>query len=146
MKWTPTRPGDQFYVQSAYLHVCFYHIRIFAHRPFIPTPTTQSSMSFSSLAMCTNAARRIAYVIESPSLSGLCALAPMPTAVVCTTSLTSEVAILMICFRRLSLWLELSSFCQRGRIVAPKQRPVLTMTWHMYMLVLTTSRILNIGE
>lgn len=51
--------------QAAHLHVGYCHVQILIHRPFIPaSPKKPSSLSFPSLAMCTNAARSASHLLE----------------------------------------------------------------------------------
>jgi hypothetical protein len=57
--WGADQPNDDFFVQSAILHSTYYYLQILVHRPFIPLPKKPSTSSFPSLAICTNAARKI---------------------------------------------------------------------------------------
>ncbi|KAG6896841.1 hypothetical protein C0992_005744 [Termitomyces sp. T32_za158] len=59
----PDHPDDYIYFTSLY---CFYqHIQILVHRPFIPTPNKpDNSLSFPSLAICTNAARACSHALD----------------------------------------------------------------------------------
>ncbi|KAH9474373.1 Cutinase transcription factor 1 alpha [Psilocybe cubensis] len=66
--WDPRRQNDLFFFQSANLHSTFYYVQIQVHRPFM---TKKSPMSFSSLAMCTYAARSCASIQEAAMLRGL---------------------------------------------------------------------------
>lgn len=67
LKWDTT--GQNFrdirwFLQSATLYSHYYHLQILVHRPFIPTPRKPSPLSFPSLAICTNAARSCAHVVD----------------------------------------------------------------------------------
>ncbi|PPQ93067.1 hypothetical protein CVT25_011943 [Psilocybe cyanescens] len=59
--WDPDRENSVFFQQTANLHATFFYVQILVHRPFL---TKQSSLSFSSLAMCTNAARSCSHIQE----------------------------------------------------------------------------------
>ena len=67
VKWDTT--GQNFkditcFLQSASLYSHYYHLQIMVHRPFIPSPRKPSPLSFPSLAICTNAARSCAHVVD----------------------------------------------------------------------------------
>ncbi|KAI9511917.1 fungal-specific transcription factor domain-containing protein [Russula earlei] len=67
LKWDTT--GQNFkdlrwFLQSACLYSHYYHLQILVHRPFIPSPRKPSPLSFPSLAICTNAARSCAHVVD----------------------------------------------------------------------------------
>lgn len=62
MLWDPNRQDDGFFHQSVNLHATYYYIQIQIHRPFL---TKGSPLSFSSLAMCTNAARSCTHILEA---------------------------------------------------------------------------------
>jgi len=67
VKWDTT--GQNFkdltwFLQSASLYSQYYHLQILVHRPFIPSPRKPSPLSFPSLAICTNAARSCAHVVD----------------------------------------------------------------------------------
>lgn len=67
VKWDTT--GQNFrelvwFLQSASLYSHYYHLQILVHRPFIPSPRKPSPLSFPSLAICTNAARSCAHVVD----------------------------------------------------------------------------------
>ncbi|PPQ91999.1 hypothetical protein CVT25_004655 [Psilocybe cyanescens] len=66
--WDPQRQDDLLFQQSANLHATFYYVQIQVHRPFM---TKKSPMSFSSLAMCTYAARSCASIQEAAMLRDL---------------------------------------------------------------------------
>ncbi|KDR75218.1 hypothetical protein GALMADRAFT_249193 [Galerina marginata CBS 339.88] len=61
LTWGPDIPDSIFFHQSVFLHVSFYYVQILIHRPFL---TKKSSLSFPSLAMCTNAARSSIHILE----------------------------------------------------------------------------------
>ncbi|KAH9484876.1 ABC-transporter-regulating transcription factor [Psilocybe cubensis] len=65
LRWNPHCEDELFLKQSAYLHATYYHLQIFIHRPFIPSPRNPAPISFPSLAICTNAARSCCHVLES---------------------------------------------------------------------------------
>ena len=64
VRWDPTREDDDSFNQSASCYALYYHIQILIHRPFIPTPTKPSPLSFPSLAICTNAARSCSHIAD----------------------------------------------------------------------------------
>jgi hypothetical protein len=65
VKWNRYCDNQLFLKQSAALHATYYHMQIFIHRPFIPTPRNPNPIAFPSLAICTNAARSCCHVLES---------------------------------------------------------------------------------
>ena len=64
VRWDPTREDEDAFNQSASCYALYYHIQILIHRPFIPSPTKPSPLSFPSLAICTNAARSCSHIAE----------------------------------------------------------------------------------
>ncbi|KAJ2917687.1 hypothetical protein MD484_g2697, partial [Candolleomyces efflorescens] len=69
LRWNPTRPADEFFDQSAMLLAAYYHVQIFLHRPFIGV-TDDPVLALSSLAICTNAARACARIMEAHAQKG----------------------------------------------------------------------------
>ncbi|KAF8904482.1 fungal-specific transcription factor domain-containing protein [Gymnopilus junonius] len=67
LQWDPERADLQFFHQSVVLHCGYYYVQIQTHRPFL---TKKSPLSFSSLAMCTNAARSCSHVVEASMTRG----------------------------------------------------------------------------
>ncbi|KDR75219.1 hypothetical protein GALMADRAFT_157080 [Galerina marginata CBS 339.88] len=68
LRWDPDRRDSLFFHQSVTLYATYYYIQIQIHRPFL---TKKSSLSFSSLAMCTNAARSCSHVLEAAVTRGI---------------------------------------------------------------------------
>ncbi|KAA1476288.1 hypothetical protein DENSPDRAFT_843202 [Dentipellis sp. KUC8613] len=64
LRWDPRREDDVFLAQSGSLYSCYYYVQIQVHRPFIPSVRKPSSLSFPSLAICTNAARSCAHLVD----------------------------------------------------------------------------------
>lgn len=64
LRWDPHREDTVFFRQSAILYANYYHLQILVHRPFIPSPRKPSSLSFPSLAICTNAARSCSHLVD----------------------------------------------------------------------------------
>jgi hypothetical protein len=64
VRWNPHIEDDVFFRQSALLYANYYHLQILVHRPFIPSPRKPSSLSFPSLAICTNAARSCSHLVD----------------------------------------------------------------------------------
>ena len=67
VRWNPLCENKLFLKQSAALFSTYYYLQIFIHRPFIPSPRNRISVTFPSLAICTNAARSCCRVLESYS-------------------------------------------------------------------------------
>lgn len=64
MRWDPHRENFLYFNQSATLYAFYYHIQILIHRPFIPSRSKPSPLTFPSLAICTNAARSCSHVAD----------------------------------------------------------------------------------
>lgn len=64
VRWDPNREDPKFFNQSVVLWTAYYHTQILIHRPFIPSPSRPSPLSFPSLAICTNAARSCIHVVD----------------------------------------------------------------------------------
>jgi hypothetical protein len=62
VRWDPSRPESVFLHQSAFIHATYYYLQIQIHRPFIQKTT---SLSFPSLAICTNAARACSRLMDA---------------------------------------------------------------------------------
>ncbi|KJA20732.1 hypothetical protein HYPSUDRAFT_42806 [Hypholoma sublateritium FD-334 SS-4] len=68
VRWDPERPDLVIFHQSMILHIVYSYTQIQIHRPFL---TKKSPMSFASLAICTNAARSCAHVLEGGISRGI---------------------------------------------------------------------------
>lgn len=66
--WNPDAQNATFFHQSAYLHATYYYIQIQIYRPFL---TKKSALSFPALAVCTNAARLCADMLEVTATRGV---------------------------------------------------------------------------
>jgi hypothetical protein len=64
VRWDPKREDDNFFNQSVSLYGTYYYIQIVIHRPFIPSSRKPSPLAFPSLAICTNAARSCARILD----------------------------------------------------------------------------------
>jgi hypothetical protein len=67
VRWDPAREDLIFFDQSALLWAAYYQLQIMIHRPFIrtgPDPTGAPG-GFPALAICTNAARACARVVDT---------------------------------------------------------------------------------
>lgn len=64
VKWNPHHPDDNAFVQLVALHGNYYWVQIQAHKLFIRSDSLSTS-SFPSLAICTNAARSFAHIIQA---------------------------------------------------------------------------------
>ncbi|PPR05818.1 hypothetical protein CVT26_010098 [Gymnopilus dilepis] len=67
LRWDPSRADLNLFHQSVVLHSFYYYVQIQIHRPFL---TKKSPLSFSSLAMCSNAARSCTHVLEASLTRG----------------------------------------------------------------------------
>ncbi|KAF8512070.1 fungal-specific transcription factor domain-containing protein [Gautieria morchelliformis] len=68
LRWNPQQENKILLNQSALLHCLYYHVQTLAHRPFISTKN--SSLSFVSLTICTNAARSSSHILEAHRTRG----------------------------------------------------------------------------
>ncbi|KAF9049328.1 hypothetical protein BDZ89DRAFT_1033163 [Hymenopellis radicata] len=64
LRWDPHREDDIFFNQSVVLFAQYYSIQILIHKPFIPSSRNTSSLTFPSLAICTNAARSCSHIVD----------------------------------------------------------------------------------
>ncbi|KAJ7673839.1 fungal-specific transcription factor domain-containing protein [Mycena polygramma] len=64
LRWDPAREDSVFFDQSVALHCGYYHLQILIHRPFIPMLRKSAPTALPSLAICTNAARAIANMVD----------------------------------------------------------------------------------
>ncbi|KII90618.1 hypothetical protein PLICRDRAFT_39194 [Plicaturopsis crispa FD-325 SS-3] len=64
LRWDPTREDPLFFNQSASLYASYYHVQMLVHRPFISSALKATPLSFPSFAICTNAARSCAHVVD----------------------------------------------------------------------------------
>ncbi|KAG9029914.1 hypothetical protein FRB95_004744 [Tulasnella sp. JGI-2019a] len=67
LRWDP-HMGTEFYQQAASLRVTYYHVQIAIHRQFLQLSSSSkrgSALSHASLAICTNAARSSAHILEA---------------------------------------------------------------------------------
>ncbi|KAK1225581.1 Gypsy retrotransposon integrase-like protein 1 [Marasmius sp. AFHP31] len=81
LRWCPDKPfaNEIFFNQSATLYSVYYWVTIQIHRPFIPrvskvnskSAVNNSPLSYSSLAVCTNAARACARLLDVQLTRGL---------------------------------------------------------------------------
>ncbi|KAF8910428.1 fungal-specific transcription factor domain-containing protein [Gymnopilus junonius] len=97
LRWDPNREDVRFFNQSATLYAAYYHVQILVHRPFIPSPSKPSPLSFPSLAICTNAARSCTHVVDIQQKRCPSDLA-IPQMQVCMSVFTSGIVLL------LSIW------------------------------------------
>ncbi|KAF6760705.1 fungal-specific transcription factor domain-containing protein [Ephemerocybe angulata] len=70
LRWDPNGLDSVFSIQSTALFTSFYWIQILIHRPFIASKN-KSTLSFSSMAICTNAARAIVRIMYAQSHKGI---------------------------------------------------------------------------
>ncbi|KAF9269375.1 hypothetical protein L218DRAFT_264174 [Marasmius fiardii PR-910] len=75
LRWNLNRdqPDSEFFNQSATLHSIYYWVQIQIHRPFISVPGTNDKsprLSYSSLAVCSNAARSCIRLLDVQAQKG----------------------------------------------------------------------------
>ncbi|KAK1228846.1 Gypsy retrotransposon integrase-like protein 1 [Marasmius sp. AFHP31] len=73
LRWKPDQPDSMFFNQSATIHSVYYWIQIQIHRPFISVPGQSNkfpNLSYSSLAVCSNAARSCIRLLDIQSKKG----------------------------------------------------------------------------
>ncbi|KAF8992801.1 fungal-specific transcription factor domain-containing protein [Cyathus striatus] len=64
LRWDPNRIDDRSFKMSGILINFYYYAQILIHRPYIRANTHPSPLSFSSLAICTSAARSCSLVLQ----------------------------------------------------------------------------------
>ncbi|KAJ7181389.1 hypothetical protein C8R43DRAFT_1116769 [Mycena crocata] len=71
--WNPYTENDIFFAQSSCLYASYYHVQILLHRPLLQATINHapSPAAFRSLAICANAARSTAHVVDVGSCRGL---------------------------------------------------------------------------
>lgn len=62
---------EEWLIQSSNLFLIYYYTQVLVHRPFIPKPTSKSSMKFPSLAITSNAARSAIHILYNLRSRGL---------------------------------------------------------------------------
>lgn len=67
LRWDPCRTDPLHSDQSAVLYALYYYVQILVHRPFITPRANPTSLTFSSLAICTNAARACSRIMKAQS-------------------------------------------------------------------------------
>jgi hypothetical protein len=65
LRWDGNIPDQRLFDQSAGLYAYYYYCQILVHRPFIPTPKHSQTIGLPSLAICNNAARSIANILDA---------------------------------------------------------------------------------
>lgn len=94
VKTGSSQTNPLFAYQAAYLHTWYCALQITVHRSFIPMPRRPSSLSFPSLAICTNAARSCIHVLDRLyiTMSGVAfhswhQVGPLSSSYLCNTTL-----------------------------------------------------------
>ncbi|KAF9010516.1 fungal-specific transcription factor domain-containing protein [Cyathus striatus] len=87
LRWNPNNPNATFYHQSLVLHTSFYYLQIQVHRPFL---LKASSLSYPSLAFCTNAARSCSHVLEGGIERGI-----LPSPIIFMSAFASGLVLLL---------------------------------------------------
>ncbi|GAA5829265.1 hypothetical protein JCM3766R1_001041 [Sporobolomyces carnicolor] len=64
VRWNPGQQDDDALLNSAGLYACYYSTQILIHREFI-SPSRSAALGFPSLAICSNAARSCAHVLDT---------------------------------------------------------------------------------
>ncbi|KAK6969058.1 fungal-specific transcription factor domain-containing protein [Favolaschia claudopus] len=62
--WDPAQENQLFFDQSVALYAAYYYTQMLIHRPFIPMLRKSPSTALPSLAICTNAARSCANIVD----------------------------------------------------------------------------------
>ncbi|GAA5892807.1 hypothetical protein JCM5296_006012 [Sporobolomyces johnsonii] len=70
LRWNPTLQDNDVLARSAGLHSMYYCCQILIHREFV-SPSRSAALEFPSLAICSNAARSIAHVLDTIRQRGL---------------------------------------------------------------------------
>ncbi|GAA5954165.1 hypothetical protein JCM21900_006949 [Sporobolomyces salmonicolor] len=70
LRWNPTLQDNDVLARSAALHALYYSCQILIHREFV-SPSRSAALEFPSLAICSNAARSIAHVLDTMRQRGL---------------------------------------------------------------------------
>ncbi|TRM63875.1 fungal-specific transcription factor domain-containing protein [Schizophyllum amplum] len=65
LRWDSKEPDQTRFDHAACLAICYYHLQIFVHKPFITPLHASSHLTFPSLAICTSAARSCARVADA---------------------------------------------------------------------------------
>jgi hypothetical protein len=65
VRWDPQREPILFFSQSAVLYSHYYQLQILVHRPFIPVRGKTPNARLPSVAVCTNAARACAHLLQT---------------------------------------------------------------------------------
>ncbi|BGP68839.1 Gypsy retrotransposon integrase-like protein 1 [Rhodotorula toruloides] len=63
LRWNPAQQDDDLLCQSAWLMCIYYQTQILVHREFV-SPSRSRALGFPSLAICSNAARATAHVVD----------------------------------------------------------------------------------
>ncbi|KAF9254514.1 hypothetical protein L218DRAFT_1082301 [Marasmius fiardii PR-910] len=71
LRWDPARERGIFFARSGFLLLYYHAVQIQTHRRFVHK---SSPLSFSSLAMCTNAAKSSIHIVSSLIASNTCAV------------------------------------------------------------------------
>ncbi|KAL0956386.1 hypothetical protein HGRIS_002533 [Hohenbuehelia grisea] len=77
LRWDPVREDPVFFHLSANIFSMYYYTQILVHRPFITAVQGSTSLSFASLAICTNSARACCHLLDTQRRRG--PLSPLPT-------------------------------------------------------------------
>ncbi|KAJ7593052.1 fungal-specific transcription factor domain-containing protein [Mycena floridula] len=83
LRWDPQKEDLTFFNQSSVLYVTYYYVQILIHKSFIPSQANviSTDRSFPSLAICANAARSCAHVMDIQSRRGFLPLPNIKIAV-----------------------------------------------------------------
>jgi hypothetical protein len=80
VRWDPQNPDLTFFDQSAVLYAHYYYIQILVHRPFVTHHAARTSSAVAYLAICANAARSCARVMDTQTRRGRVMATPNVTA------------------------------------------------------------------
>ncbi|KAH8826313.1 hypothetical protein DL96DRAFT_1710899 [Flagelloscypha sp. PMI_526] len=65
LQWDPHQRNELFLQQSGWLHTAYYNLQILVHRPFLSSSKAPKHLMWSSFAICTNAARSSARILDA---------------------------------------------------------------------------------
>ncbi|KAK6971971.1 fungal-specific transcription factor domain-containing protein, partial [Favolaschia claudopus] len=64
LRWDPTKKEPVFFDQSVAIYTAYYQLQILIHRPLVPILRKSAPTKYLSLAICTNAARSCANIVD----------------------------------------------------------------------------------
>jgi hypothetical protein len=65
VRWDPAREDEVFFLQAGHLYAQYYDVHAFIHRPFIDHKSKDTPGACVSAAICANAARLCAHIVDT---------------------------------------------------------------------------------